>query len=113
MEPSLGRRDFVALGSSAAVAAGLGLDANGEAKQNPTLKAQRLSWAGIKLELGGRTLLIDPWISPEIWDGAWTMPVTPIQVATRGRSTSRLRSAISPCCRSRRWTDSASGRFPG
>lgn len=86
MESSLGRREFVALGSSAAVAAGLGLDAaEGEAKQSPALKAQRLSWAGIKLELGDRTLLIDPWISPEIWDGAWTMPVVPIEVATRSR----------------------------
>ena len=83
----LDRRAFVALGSSAAVATGLGLDPSaGSAPEAPTLTARRLSWAGVRLELGDRTLLIDPWISPEIWDGAWTMPVVPIEVATKGRN---------------------------
>ena len=87
MQAPLGRREFVALGSSAAAAAGLGLQP-AQSSEQPTsaLKGQRLSWAGIKLELGDRTLLIDPWISPEIWEGAWTMPVVPIDVATRGRN---------------------------
>ena len=83
----LDRRAFVALGSSAALATGLGLDPSaGSAPEAPTLAARRLSWAGVRLELGDRTLLIDPWISPEIWDGAWTMPVVPIEVATKGRN---------------------------
>ena len=82
----LDRRAFVALGSSAAVATGLGLEPAAGSAPEATLAARRLSWAGVKLELGDRTLLIDPWISPEIWDGAWTMPVVPIEVATTGRN---------------------------
>ena len=80
------RRAFVTLGSSAAVAAGLGLEPADESADAASLAARRLSWAGVKLEQGDRTLLIDPWISPEIWDGAWTMPVVPIEIATSARN---------------------------
>ncbi len=88
MDSELDRRDFLGLGAAAAIAAGAGLrpDAPQSADPAPALRIQRLSWAGIKLELGSRTLLIDPWISPEIWDGAWTAPVVPIEIATRSRN---------------------------
>jgi len=85
MHPRIDRRQFLGLGSAAAIAAGARLRPVPQ-EPGPTLRAQRLSWAGIKLEVGDRTLLIDPWISPEIWDGAWTQPVVPIEIATRARS---------------------------
>jgi L-ascorbate metabolism protein UlaG (beta-lactamase superfamily) len=44
----------------------------------PVLRAQRLSWAGVRLEGGATTLFLDPWISPAVWDGAWTRPVVPL-----------------------------------
>lgn len=34
------------------------------------LKAQRLSWAGVKLELPSITLFIDPLINPQVWGDA-------------------------------------------
>jgi L-ascorbate metabolism protein UlaG (beta-lactamase superfamily) len=87
MDPTLHRREFLGLGSAAAIAAGVRLGPLPRLTEPAAgLRAQRLSWAGIKLELGERTLLIDPWISPEIWEGAWTLPVIPIEVATKARS---------------------------
>jgi len=87
MDSNLPRREFLGLGSAAAIAAGAGLGPLAKpTAPEPILRAQRLSWAGVKLELGERTLLIDPWISPDIWDGAWTGPVVPIEVATKSRS---------------------------
>jgi L-ascorbate metabolism protein UlaG (beta-lactamase superfamily) len=46
------------------------------------LRAQRLSWAGVKVEGEDTTLLVDPWITTSIWGGAWTRPVVPIEVDT-------------------------------
>jgi L-ascorbate metabolism protein UlaG (beta-lactamase superfamily) len=86
MDTPIGRREFVGLGSAAVMAAGAGLAPAQPPDPGPSLRAQRLSWAGVKLELGSRTLLIDPWISPDIWDGAWTAPVVPIEIATPARS---------------------------
>ena len=80
MHPHIDRRQFLGLGSAAAIAAGARLRPVPQ-EPSPTLRAQRLSWAGVKLEVGDRTLLIDPWISPEIWDGAWTHPIVPIEIA--------------------------------
>lgn len=48
----------------------------------PAVRAQRLSWAGVKLEGEGTTVLVDPWVTPSIWGGAWTRPVVPIEVDT-------------------------------
>lgn len=46
------------------------------------LKAQRLSWAGVKLEIPSMTLFIDPLISPEVWGNALKHPIIPIEVTT-------------------------------
>jgi L-ascorbate metabolism protein UlaG (beta-lactamase superfamily) len=49
------------------------------------LRIQRLSWAGVRLELGDSTLLIDPWTATATWDGAWTQPVIPVDITTTER----------------------------
>ena len=49
------------------------------------LRIQRLSWAGLKLELGEQTVLLDAWTSAGIWDGAWRDPVVDVEVSTRAR----------------------------
>jgi L-ascorbate metabolism protein UlaG (beta-lactamase superfamily) len=46
------------------------------------VRAQRLSWAGVKLEGEATTVLIDPWATPSVWGGAWTRPIVPIAVDT-------------------------------
>jgi len=50
--------------------------------QATTVRVQRLSWAGVKVEGPSTTLLVDPWGTPSIWGGAWTRPVVPIEVNT-------------------------------
>jgi L-ascorbate metabolism protein UlaG (beta-lactamase superfamily) len=52
------------------------------AATNATVRAQRLSWAGIKVEGDATTLLIDPWVTPSTWGGAWTRPIVPVVVDT-------------------------------
>jgi L-ascorbate metabolism protein UlaG (beta-lactamase superfamily) len=53
-------------------------DARAQPSSAPPLRIQRLSWAGVRLEGGASTLFIDPWITPAIWDGAWTRPIVPL-----------------------------------
>jgi L-ascorbate metabolism protein UlaG (beta-lactamase superfamily) len=52
---------------------------------DPELKAQRLSWAGVKLELPSMTLFIDPLISPGVWDDALKQPLIPVEASTPQR----------------------------
>jgi L-ascorbate metabolism protein UlaG (beta-lactamase superfamily) len=59
------------------------LDSNYEA---PELKAQRLSWAGTKLELASGTIFLDPWVNVDIWDGTWKEPIVPVESATSERN---------------------------
>ena len=47
----------------------------------PTLRIQRLAWAGIRLELPGATLFIDPLIDKEIWGEALSDPIIPVDDA--------------------------------
>lgn len=42
------------------------------------LRIQRLAWAGIRLQLPGATLFIDPLISPEAWGSALADPLIPV-----------------------------------
>jgi len=79
----LNRRAFLAQTTTALAGAGL---PPFRADDPEPLRIQRLSWAGIRLELGDSTLLIDPWISTAIWDGAWTLPVIPVDVTTKERN---------------------------
>lgn len=50
-----------------------------------TVTAQRLSWAGVKLATAATTLFIDPWVTPDIWNGAWNRPVIPVEASTTAR----------------------------
>ena len=43
----------------------------------PTLRAQRLAWAGIRLQLGKDALFLDPLIAPEVWGAALKDPLVP------------------------------------
>lgn len=49
-----------------------------QAQGEPTLKAQRLSWAGVRLESGDTTLLCDPLLDPKALGVGWSLP--PVQV---------------------------------
>jgi len=63
----IGRRDLIAGGlACAAFADRLGARTH----DAPALRIQRLAWAGIRLQLPGATLFIDPLIDPDIWGDA-------------------------------------------
>ena len=91
------RRDFVATlvaGSVTSLITGSIADAFGETRSREEtfqygpraeLKAQRLSWAGVKLELPSITLFIDPLINPQVWDDALKQPLVPLEAATQQR----------------------------
>lgn len=89
------RRAFLSGALGASVMAGLAVPearaedkpaAKSEQGAAAILKVQRLSWAGVKLEIPSATLFVDPWINPDIWDGAWTQPVIPVESATPERN---------------------------
>ncbi|HTD02951.1 MBL fold metallo-hydrolase [Undibacterium sp.] len=44
----------------------------------PTLKIQRLAWAGIRLQYGSSNLYIDPLINPDVWGPALKDKMVPI-----------------------------------
>lgn len=87
MKRNLNRRQLLMEAGKAAAGAAMWHAAGPYAfGQQPTqLKVQRLSWAGVKIETGQSTLFVDPWVSAEIWDGAWKAPVIPIEVKTASR----------------------------
>ena len=41
----------------------------------PTLRAQRLAWAGVRLQLGKDALFLDPLTSPDVWGKALSDPL--------------------------------------
>jgi hypothetical protein len=41
-----------------------------ETSGNHTLRIQRLAWAGIKLQMDGGTLFVDPLVNPDVWGPA-------------------------------------------
>jgi L-ascorbate metabolism protein UlaG (beta-lactamase superfamily) len=81
------RRQF--LGAGAAFAAALALPRAAGAldgpRMAPTLRAQRLAWAGVRLQLPGATLFIDPLTNPDVWGPALTDPLIPIDTTTASR----------------------------
>jgi L-ascorbate metabolism protein UlaG (beta-lactamase superfamily) len=48
------------------------------AEATPSLTAQRLGWAGVRLRLGFNSLYIDPLVNPDVWGSALTKPLIPI-----------------------------------
>ncbi len=53
--------------------------------EDTSVRIQKLSWAGVKLETGSVSILIDPWISKEAFGGGWKDPIVPIEVANDRR----------------------------
>jgi L-ascorbate metabolism protein UlaG (beta-lactamase superfamily) len=47
-----------------------------------SLRAQRLGWAGVRLELGKVTLLIDPLANEDLWGGTFVGRLIPIEIST-------------------------------
>lgn len=75
------RRSFLKTSSLAAV--GTTLPAPSIASRSRAIpKVQRLSWAGLKIELDGTTLLIDP-IVTDIWQGNRNFPIVTPEITTR------------------------------
>jgi L-ascorbate metabolism protein UlaG (beta-lactamase superfamily) len=87
-----GRREFLAgaLASLAACAARPRGDAIRQAvaplptapgqTAAPTLRAQRLAWAGVRLELDTASLWIDPLLNADVWGTALRDPLVPVGV---------------------------------
>lgn len=80
-----GRRGFLAAAASSV--AGCWLPSVGaawaapDAAPGPVLQAQRLAWAGIRLQLEKATLFLDPLISPDVWGPSLKDTLVPIDVA--------------------------------
>ncbi|WP_394824294.1 MBL fold metallo-hydrolase [Pendulispora albinea] len=54
-------------------------------EQGPALRAQRLTWAGVRLQLEATTLFLDPLITPDVWGPALKDPMVPFDVSTSSR----------------------------
>src|SRR5437868_9588110 len=81
----MNRRELLAAGVASVT--GLALADTGKAPETKTnsLRVQRLSWAGIKLQSAATTILLDPWVSTASLGGAWKEPIVPITVETDPR----------------------------
>lgn len=51
----------------------------------PILRAQRLAWAGVRLQLPRATLFLDPLISADVWGTALRDPMVPVDVGEGAR----------------------------
>lgn len=69
------RRRFLAGCAGMSVASVLPTRTMWASSPAPTLRIQRLAWAGIRLQLPKSTLLIDPLVNPEEWGGALADPL--------------------------------------
>src|SRR5437016_2571717 len=70
---TLDRREFLHVATlTAAVSL---LPRTARADTPPPLRAQRLAWAGVKLQLDTSTLFLDPLINPNVWEGALKDPL--------------------------------------
>src|SRR5437764_13032426 len=50
-----------------------------------TLKIQRLSWAGLKLQSSKTTVLIDPLVTKAVWGDSWKEEIVPITIQSGPR----------------------------
>jgi L-ascorbate metabolism protein UlaG (beta-lactamase superfamily) len=71
------RRSFLRFAAACATGTALAYRASG-AEATPTLAAQRLGWAGVRLRLGSDNLYIDPLVDPNVWGPALTKPLIPL-----------------------------------
>ena len=75
------RRRFLAGCAGAAAAAMLPFRTMAAPRPAPTLRAQRLAWAGVRLQLPNSTLFIDPLTTPEAWGRALPDRLVPVDDA--------------------------------
>ena len=80
---TLDRRDFLQMATLAAAASFVPRIARSEAPAQ--LRAQRLAWAGVKLQLGDSTLFLDPLINPNVWEAALKDPLIAPEPGTGDR----------------------------
>jgi L-ascorbate metabolism protein UlaG (beta-lactamase superfamily) len=80
--PATARRDFLRLAASMAGAA---LFPSRRAEAASVLRAQKLAWAGVRLELDTATLLLDPLVNPDAWGKALPDALVPVDVAKGDR----------------------------
>ena len=73
-----GRRRFLAASAGIAAAALLPAGALPASPSPPSLRIQRLAWAGIRLQLPGGALYIDPLVDPEVWGSALADRLVPV-----------------------------------
>lgn len=79
-EPTDGRRRRFLVGCAAASASALLATGRAwAAAPAATLRVQRLAWAGIRLQLPGATLFIDPLVSKEAWGDALPDRLVPVR----------------------------------
>lgn len=78
----LSRRDFLNYMAAAAAVTALPFARSSAAQTSvqPALRAQRLAWAGVRLQLDKATLFLDPLINPEVWGSALKDPLIPVAV---------------------------------
>ncbi len=78
MDPNdLNRREFLTLGGAALSSSLLPKLSTAAAEERPI--AQRLTWAGVKLEYKDTALFIDPFISKETWGPNFTQAIVPLE----------------------------------
>lgn len=76
-----GRRRFLACCAGATAASLLPGAIAWASSEAPTLRIQRLAWAGIRLQLPEATLLIDPLINRDVWGESLADPMIPVNDA--------------------------------
>jgi hypothetical protein len=83
VESKLDRRSFIATGAAFAVGSLSGVDKGGDVAERAAvgsgLQAQRLAWAGVRLQLEKATLFLDPLINPDVWGPALKDKVIPVE----------------------------------
>lgn len=80
--PITRRRALALLGGAAT---GLAATATGQPLEVAGLRVQRLAWAGIRLQLPGATIFIDPLTNPAVWGDALPDRLVPVTDAVGDR----------------------------
>ncbi len=76
------RRRLLAGAAGLAAATLLGSARSAAKPVEAELRIQRLAWAGVRLQLPGATLFIDPLVNPEAWGAALKDPLLPVDDTT-------------------------------
>ncbi|WP_342377381.1 MBL fold metallo-hydrolase [Myxococcus stipitatus] len=87
-QPGPGRRDFLRATLSLAAGAVLLPPGTGRAAkpdEGTQLRARRLAWAGVQLQLGKDSLFLDPLLDPAVWGPALKDPLVPLEAGDGGR----------------------------